>query len=315
MALNLISSPIVTESGIIKNLFAGFLPVNYIFKREDLQITSIGAGVDQYSRIVIGTDLTSELSVGDSIYLSAESVSGYTYESTGIITAITTTTIDVDIAFIESSTSGYINYKKNWYLEAQLINKDNSLIKILPFSIKNNGDLEGNVILDVSFGNQKNTQAFDFSSQFMDEPSISFKIQYKEVYEGSSESFTEINETICLVFATIQPDQESFLNSLDNAEFYQGYPFGAILAHTEDNNDEVGLLISYDELDINLNNVTTDNNIGTQTAEVDGFLFANLDKDITYDSTTEFVKFKAEYTATLPFFDGTFFDGAFFETT
>lgn len=316
MALTLVNSPVAVESGVTKNVFAGFLPVKYQFKREDLGISSLGLGVDGNIRLTIGVDLTSYLSVGDPVFVKATGVSGYEYAESGIITAMTSTTIDLDIIYVEASTEGYINYLKNWFLEAELVGSDNQAIKILPFSLKNDGDLEGNVDLDVSIGNDRNDIIFEFDTKEIEDSRVVFKVQYRQSYTGSSESYTLIDEEIVLVYGTQQPDSESFLNSLDEAEFYQGYPFGAILVHSAQNNDgNAAISIKYDELDINKNDVTTDNNILTIDSEKQGFIFANIDKSTSWNSQTEYIRVKAELTPTLPFFDGAFFDNAFFETT
>jgi len=295
MALTLINTPVVTEGGIVKNLFAGFLPVVFQFKREDLQIVSIGLGVGDNIRLTIAEDLTSELSVGDSLYLDATGVAGYRYENSGRVTAITSTTIDLDIIFVENAATGYINYLKNWFIEAELVGSDNQAIKILPFSLKDDGDLAGNISLDVSIGNDRNDNIFEFISDEIEGARVAFKMQYKQVYSGSSEPFTLIGDEIILVYATEQPEHESFLNSLDEAVFYQGYPFGAILAHSKQNSTDQGLNIKYDELDINKVDLTTDNPIINLDSNKQGFIFANIDKTTVWNSSTEYIRIKADY--------------------
>lgn len=314
MALNLINNPVTTEGGIVKNLFAGFLPVNFEFKREDLAIVSVGLGVGQYIRITIGADLTSKLNIGDSLYLSAVGVSGYEYEKSGTITAITATTIDCTIDFVESATVGYINYLKNWFLEVELVDPVNPLIKLLPFTLRNDGDLAGNITLDISIGNDLNNQIFQFITDQLEASRTALKVQYRDVFEGSSTSFTLIDTEIVLVYATEQPDQESFLNSLDDAEFYEGYPFVSILVHSNDNSDDTGIDIKYDELDINKTDLTVDNAIANIDSNKQGFISANIDKTTVWNASTEYIRLKAIYTG-LAFFDGTYFDNTFFETT
>lgn len=314
MALNLTNNPIKTVGGVVKNIFAGFLPVIFQFKREDLQIISLGLGTGADIRLTIGTDLTTVVSIGDSLYLDATGISGYRYEQSGKVTAITATTIDVDIIFVESSASGYINYLNNWYLEAELVGSDNQAIKILPFSLKDDGDLAGNIGMDVSAGNDRNTQVFEFVSDEIEEARIAFKVQYRQIYDNSSEVFTLIDDELVLIFATKQPEHETFLNSLDEAEFYQGYPFGAILVHSKENSDDTGLNIVYDELNINQLDVTVDTPVVSLNSDKQGFIFANIDPAIVWDSTTEYIRLKASYSG-LAFFDGTYFDNTFFETT
>jgi len=314
MSVTVIESPVVTEGGIVKNLFAGFLPVEFKFKREDLSISTVGLGVDEFIRITIGSDLTSVLSIGDSIYLNAIGVTGYEYDETGTITAITSSTIDVDIVFVETSGNGYINYLKNWHLECELIDPDNSVIKVIPFSLIDDGDNAGNVTIDTGIANDKNIQYFEFVTQLLEDSRIVFKLQYREVYENSSNSYTLIDQEIILVYATEQMERESFINELDEPKLWKGYPYGIILNHSKLNSDGDGITIVFDELDINQSAIVSDNSIDVLDSDKQGLFFINQNKDFAYNSDTEYIKFKAAF-STLPFFDGAFFDGAFFETT
>jgi len=301
MSVAVTESPVITEGGIVKNLFAGFLPVEYKFKREDLSITSVGLGVGSFVRITIGSDLTSILSIGDQVYLNAIGTTGYQYDETGTITAITANTIDAEINFVESSNTGYINYLKNWHLECELIDPDNSSIKILPFSLIDDGDNAGNVTIDTSIANDLNIIFFEYITQLLEESRVVFKVQYREVYEDSSTTFTLIDQEIILYYGTEQAEYESLINELDEPKLWKGYPYGIILTHSKLNNDGSGLAISFDELDINQSLLVADNAITTLNASEQGLFFINLDKDFVYDSDTEYIEFVAEY-STLPDF-------------
>lgn len=294
MSLTLVENPVVTESGIVKNLFAGFDKVEYKFKREDLQITSVGQGISNQVLITIGADLSSYLSIGDFVYLYAEG-DNYTYDDTGQIVAITSSTITIDLQFIETADDGYINYYKNYYLEVQLVNENNSDINILPFSLKDDGDNAGNINIDVSIANDKNIQYFDFVFGELEDSRIIFKVKYREVWDVSDNEFTVLNERIVLVYATQQPELEQFINELEEPKLWKGYPYGVNLTHTKDNKEDEGINIKYDELDINQNTITSDNNLGSFDSNDEGFLFNNIDKDISYDSDTEYIELKAAY--------------------
>ena len=67
MSLTLITNPVSGTSEI----FAGFLPIEFIFKREDLAITSVTSGTGG-AKINHAGDLSSYLSAGDSIYVYRE---------------------------------------------------------------------------------------------------------------------------------------------------------------------------------------------------------------------------------------------------
>lgn len=309
MSVIIVSNPVVTEDGIVKNLFAGFLPVEFKFKREDLQIVSLGLGTDSNIRITIDTDLTSVLDIGDIIYVGATGIGGYIYDDSAAITAITASTIDVEIPYIENSVSGYINYLKNWYLECKLVDPDNSDIKILPFSLIDDGDNAGNVTIDVSIANDKNIQYFEFVSQLLEDSVIVFKFQYKQVYENSSsrETFILIDQELILVYATKQPEYEAFLNELEEPKLWKQYPYGIVLNHSAENSDGAGISVVYDELDINQSTIESDNFLVSFNANEQGHFFINQFKstggvgEADYNEDTEYVKFKASYTSLADF--------------
>ena len=94
MSVNLISNPVIVESGIIKNVFAGFERVEFGFKREDLQITGVGQGIDNQILINTPEDLSGYLEEGDFVYVYSAGAT-YTYDTSGQIVAISSTTITI----------------------------------------------------------------------------------------------------------------------------------------------------------------------------------------------------------------------------
>ena len=190
---------------------------------------------------------------------------------------------------------GYINYHINYYLEVELVNEDNSDIKVLSFSLRDDGNSQGEITIDVSIANDKNIQFFEFVTQELTESRIIFKVQYREVWENTTGSFTLLVDRIILVYATEQPNQENFLNELEEPKLWKGYPYGVVLAHTDENTEGQGILLSYDELDINQLVIDADNSLGSFDANKEGFLFTDINKDIVYEADTEYLKIKAAY--------------------
>ena len=312
MSLSLVTNPVITESGIVKNLFAGFKPVKYVFKREDAVITSIGQGIDNQVLLNVGIDLQSYLSIGDPVYVYSQGLT-HTYNFVAQIVAITATTITVNKQYIEAGGTGYMNYKKNYYVEVQLTQITNTNVNILPFSLIDDGDNAGNITIDVSIANDLNVQKYEFLRQELTESRTIFRVKYREVYDEEQDNvFTELVDNIVLVYATEQPENETFLNSLDMPKFWQGYPYGIVLAHTNDNSDNTGFNFKYDELDVNQNDLTTDNSLGALSASNEGFLFININKDLTYNAQTKYIKDKSSYEG-LNFFSPDFFDSTFFD--
>lgn len=313
MALTLVSNPVVTESGVVKNLFAGFLPVEFVFKREDLAVSACGQGSDNKLLITIGVDLSNDISIGDFVYAYSEGAN-YTYDGSGEVLEITATTITIDVDFIENSTGGYINYKRNYFVEAELVNEDNADVKVLPFLLRDDGDNAGNITIDTSIANDKNELQFEYALQALGDARLKFRFQYREVWEDSNESFTLVPDELILYFGTEQGVIESFVQELDDAFIYEGYPFGGIILHSDANNGGDNLSLLYDELDINKQAIDSNNVIGVISSDDYGQIFVNLDKSNTYNENTEYIKLKAEI-GDVPFFDPAFFDGNFFETT
>lgn len=296
MSLTLISSPVTTDGGVTNNIFAGFLPVKYQFKREDLQITAVGSGINNNIQISTPIDLSSTLSVGKSVYIYAEGDSGdYTYDDSGLVTAVDAVSVTIDIDYIESASSGYINYLFNYYVEGQLVNVDNNDVKILKFSIKDDGDAAGNIYIDVSIARDQLYQVYEWITGDINEERIKFKLQYRQVYDGSSESFTLIDEEIILVYAPETPNIENFLSPFEYPTIYQGYNAGITLCHSNMNNDELGLVFTFDTLDINQNALVSGTAIKSISANEYGLIFVDFEKDTSVHADTEYIQFNAAF--------------------
>lgn len=314
MSLTLITNPVTTEGGVVKNIFPGFRPVEYVFKREDLAIVSVGEA-SGYAEITIGTDLTSYLSEGDYIYLYAEGDSGdYDYDEICEITAITSTTITLDIPYIENSSSGYINYLKNYYVELQLVNPDNSSIQMIPFSLKDDGDQAGNITIDVSIANDKNRKLFDISTRELTEGRVRFDVRYREISEGVTGSWTDMSDPVILVYAWEQMDTEEILNGFDMPELYKGYDFAVALSHSNRNGTDSFVVAKYNELDINREELVTGLSIGQLSIDLYGIFLFVLGSGTTFDGNTEYIEVYGEY-ADLPDYDPEGYDSSDYLTT
>ena len=318
MALTLVNNPVTINGSTTNNLFAGFEDVEFTFKREDLQIVSIGAGIDSKLLITVGLDLTAILSTGDEIYLFAPSSvanSNFKYDGVYTIETINATEILCEELFIEASESGYINYLPNYFVEAELVNVDNSDIKVIPFRLKDDGDLAGNININVSIANDLNELEFVSNSSELTDARIKFKMQYRQVYDGSSESFTLISDEIILYFGTEQPEQiETLISAFDEPKIYKGYDSGIIYLHSDSNTPEPLLFIRYEQLDLN-----KDTLVGVQdlkqydTGTEYGQLLSILPGSTILNANTKYIRFSSQF-GRIPFFDPNFFSN-FFEIT
>ena len=286
MSLTLNTNPVGTDSS---KFFAGFQPCEFVFKREDLAITSVSSGVGSNALITVGTDLTTYLEAGDTIYLYSEATD-YIYDGVFKILTITSTEITVDAPYIQTGAGGYINYFKNYYVEMQCVNPDLSDVNLLPFSLQSDGDAAGNVIIDVSIINQLNQQRGDIQEAFLSDSVTEFEVKYRQVYEGSSESFTLVDgKLLIMLYAIDEPTENEVLNQLDEPHIYLGYEAAIVLALKERGVSDT-FELTYNELDINKNIIGSDT-LGELDANTNGFFSWLWASSASVEAQTKYIEF------------------------
>lgn len=286
MSLILNTNPVGADSS---KFFAGFQPCEFVFKREDLAITSVTSGVGSKALVTVGTDLTTYLESGDTIYLYSEAAD-YTYNGVFEILTITSTEITVDTPYIQSGTGGYINYFKNYYVEMQCVNPDLSDVNLLPFSLQSDGDAAGNIIIDVSIINQLNQQRGNIQETFLSDSVTEFEVKYRQVYEGSSESFTLIDgKLLIMLYAIDEPAENEVLNQFDDPQLYLGYEAAIVLALKERGVSDT-FELTYNELDINKNIIGSDT-LGELDADMNGFFSWLWPSDASVNEQTKYIEF------------------------
>lgn len=286
MALTLIKNPVGDDS---VKLFSGFNKVEFELKREDLQITSVTAGVDDKAKVNHTGDLTGYLSAGDIIYLYSEA-SDYTYDGSFEIISIVAGEITINTDFIQSGNGGYINYFKNYYVEMQCVNPTLPEVNILPFSLQSDGDAAGNVSIDVTAAVDLTRQREGITTGLIDNCSIEFEVKYRQVYQGSSESFTLIdNKKVVLLYSTETPATDVVLNSFELPKIIEGYPAAVVIANIEKPTGS-NVTLFYDELN---NNSASIKQVELDELEsnVNGFLSWEIDKDTVFENTTKYINF------------------------
>jgi hypothetical protein len=154
----------------------------YEFERKDSNIFGTIAGPGPLVRINTITDLTSFISEGDFVYLSSG-----VYETSGEVTAITSTYIQTNITYTADTSNGYINYLKNWYLDLML--KDLSGNNLLETPIRTHGNSAGRAFPDLSafvraLLLEDNNFGYDAQLEKDIEASVGFYLAYTENYEG-----------------------------------------------------------------------------------------------------------------------------------
>src|SRR3990167_5351796 len=136
MALTLTTNPV--GSGASK-FFAGFQKCEIIFKREGLAVATVVAGVGDKAKITHAGDLSGTVLPGDIIYLYSPATN-MIYDGLFEVLTVAAGEITVDTPYIESGGVGYLNYKKNYYVELQCVNPTLPDLNILQFSLESDGD-------------------------------------------------------------------------------------------------------------------------------------------------------------------------------
>lgn len=295
--ISLVSHPVATVSGKIQNMFAGFGEVNIEFKREDLNIFDVSSGPDNKILITLTGDFTANLFVGEWLYLYAIGTN-YTYDNSFKIISINFSSPDTEIVvdgdFIEGSTTGYINYKQNYFIEAKLVNVDNNGIKQYPELITDDGNAKGEININVSAPVDYLNSNILENSGLVSNSVNRFKVMYREVWrENKTESFVLIDdEPIYILYNAELNDIEKINNKLEEPIIWEGYPFSFSVFHSLENNSGLRLDVSFNEADINKNNITTDNYLSRFRASDFGQLQANFnDKTTELNENTRYIKF------------------------
>jgi len=300
MALTLVTNPV--GSGASK-IFAGFQKCEVIFKREDLQINTVEAGSGG-AKIKHTGDLTSLLAVGDSIYLYSETAN-YVYDGIYQILVIVAGEITVSAPFIETGTGGYINYLKNYYVELQCVRHDLTDVNLLPFVLQTDGDAKGNISIDVSIINELTLQRGPIEQGASSESVREFVIKYREVYQGSSNSYTLVSNKLFIFMHTIDiPEEETILNNFDEPQIYLGYQSAlSVVLKAMDTGSKVDM--TYNELDINKQIITT-STLGELDSDQNSIYIWEWKRTATANVATKYIDFNLSIKAVFDFLAGDF---------
>jgi len=290
MALTLVTNPVGSDAS---KFFAGFQKCEVVFKREDLAIVDVESGAGGI-QINVTTDLTGYLAAGNVIYIYSEGAD-YTYDGTGTILGITATDITIDIDFIQAASGGYINYKKNYFVELQCVNPTFPDANLLPFTLQSDGDAAGNVAIDVSIVNELNNCRGAIVEGYETNTVKQFEIKYREVYQGSANIFTLVDGKLFVMLYAIDLPEEGILNQLESPKLYLGYP-AAIAYALKAKAANSTIEMTFRELDANKSEIVS-GTLGTLPQDVNGFLIWQWSKNAIVNAQTKFIEFSLAGTA------------------
>ncbi len=314
MSVTLTSYPVVTSSGKVRNIFAGFSAVELEFKREDIQIVDISQGANNKILISITGDITGNLNIGEWVYLFSQGAT-FTYDNNYQIIDVAfsspNTEITVNGEYIESSVSGYVNYKQNWFLESKLVNIDNNNILNYPQLLQNDGNPNGEVEVNTSMLADFLKNEILLSSQEITEGRQDCKIMYREVWrEDDTQSFILVDqEPIIIIFAAENSEIEDFVNGFEIPKMWNGYPFLLNILHSLENSVGQRIDVTFDELDVNEDNIVIDNPLINFNPSDFGILQANFNDNVkVIEDDTRFMRFNANSSGSADYETGDYDD-------
>lgn len=299
MPITLTNYPVTSSSGVVRNIFAGFSPVELEFKREDAQIIDVSQGIDDKILISIAGNLTGNLNVGEWIYLNAE---GFTHVYDGSFQILTVafsspnTEITVNGEFIEVAATGYSNYKQNWFLESKLVSPSNNDILNYPQLLQNDGSPGGVVKVSTSMLVDFLKNEILLSSREITGARQECRVMYREVWrEDDTEVFALVDqEVIIIIYAAENAEIQSFVNKFEIPKMWEGYPFFLNIISSLENLGGKRIRVSFDELDINKSNITTSNSIIDFDPSDFGILQTNFnDNAKIIEDNTRYITFNA----------------------
>lgn len=317
MSVTLVDYPVVTESGKVKNIFAGFEAVELGFKREDIVVVSVTQGVDNQILISVAADITGSLNIGEWVYLYSVG-STFVYDGVFQIVSLSFSSPNTEITvageFIEVSATGYCNYKQNWYLECKLVNPDNNDVKVYQNLLQNDGNPNGEVKVNTSMVVDFLKNEFLEQSGEVSNGRERLKVMYRESWrEDDTATFLLVDQySIVIIFAAENEEIETFVTGFEVPKIWAGYPFFANMLHSLDNYAGERVSIQFDELDINKDDITNNNNLVDFGSSAHGLLQVNfLDNQKTIETNTRYIRFNAFTSAVGDFKAGDFKTGDF----
>lgn len=299
MAVTLVSYPVITSSGKVRNIFAGFSVVELEFKREDIQIVAVASGANSKILISILGDFTSDLNIGESVYLSAVGATfeyDDSYQIIDLVFSSPNTEITVDGDFIESSSSGYTNYKQNWFLEAKLVDPDNNNIMVYPQLLQNDGNPNGEVEVNTSMLVDFLKNELLTTSEEVTGARQECQVMWRESWrEDDTEVFALVDQDpIIIIYSAENAEIEDFVSEFEIPKMWSGYPFFINMLHSLENGASKRVVVSFDELDINKGNINLDNPIAIFNVTDFGILQTNFNDNVkAIEDNTRFITFNA----------------------
>ena len=266
MSLTIINNPASSPTVASPNIYPGFSPVEFMFKRKDDSTAYVdpyelwAAMVLGYVEVTSALNYSSLVSAGDYVYfyqrikvtkeIEGNTVTVETYEFSGyfevkFVSSILFQLNDPDhllhfrvysSEYTITTEESFINYKKDHYVEIELLrNTLGSYFnpgpifypdKIYPGSLKDYGDNEGNYKIDISVFNDNNELNFDDETKVLTDMFKYIGFRFREVWDVSSSDWTLISGLVILVYGFDDLKVNDISNSYENSVMVEGYKKG-----------------------------------------------------------------------------------------
>lgn len=300
MSLTQLDYPVTGALGNFINIFPSQKALNVNFNRLDVTIATIASGTGGVVELTLSDILDVDLVSGDFVVWASD---GYKLRTSRVIDVISATVIEVEEVFTSSdATNGFMNYRKNWFLEARFVaantptdQQANVVLIIDDFSQVPNA-LDGSVILDISVVKDVLEPSLSVVTELATTLSQLFKLQFRESFEGNrdglwiSPNVGPANDTpIMLVLASQNVAFNDFADaSIIQIKFVEKYPLMFSYIYSDINDGGVSTLtFSYEQYTLDKQLIsTTQISAFTDTSGVINLL---IDPD-DIDSSTVFIK-------------------------
>lgn len=229
MALENIVYPVTGTPGDFSNIFPSQRRLDFTATRKDSGIISISSGINGVVSLNADTALTG-IQVGDFISWGTNT---YSPRSSRVISIISSTEIEVDEVFVSTdATNGFLNFKRDWFLEIRYVLKDSSTddqnaVTILDFNtqVSNNreGDVRANISVPYVFLDPTLTLQNGFNSGLF----VEYKIQFRESFLDNRDELWQSptpDQPIMLVHASQDVSVGNFSDFNILKRYVRGYP-------------------------------------------------------------------------------------------
>lgn len=283
-----ISYPIKFILAGVNNILPSQKPMLFELKRKDADITVIGSGADGKAQITVSADFEA-IAVGQFITFKTD---GYPLQSAKILSIDGLAQITVDTPFTNTTvTNNFLNYHTNHFIEVRYVlptstSDDQSAIELIEDYTRVPAAKDGSVKINI------NAPAENLLPELGS--STSYKIQYRESYEGERSKLwiSPLNDYPLLV---ILGSQDLPFNDFTDKEitkrYYRGYPlYYSYIYSAINDNDENSIKFYLTQYAINKDVIQED--LINELTNVNGVINLQVDTSLLHDDTC-FVAFHA----------------------